>query len=170
MTSRPAFPSCSRSVSERAWRAAAVVTVGFAAVAGLAACSKSDTPSATPPSSTTSTTSGAAGRVNVSAAPENNQFCSGYADVTKSVLAAGTETDSSRQSDQMAKVKSTYASLVNEAPDAIKADVQTANDAMSQINSPADVLTLSGPARDASDRVTAWVASNCGFDPANLGN
>lgn len=146
--------------SPRRYAVALLLAVGL--LGGAAACSSEDPVAAPPPSIQ------AAPTISVAATAGNEAFCNEYADVTRDLLAAGSLAEPALVTQKMADLKVRYAKLANTAPDKVKPDISLSNETVQSLNTPQEVLLISGAAREASDRVVSYVALNCGFDPNNL--
>ena len=157
----PRYRESTKSMgSPRRFALAMLLAVGL--LGGAAACS-SDEPAATPPPASPTLPT-----IKVAASGENEAFCNEYADVTRDFLAAGSLADPELVKAKMADLKVRYAKLANAAPETVKADIALSNETVQGLNTPQELLLLSGEAREASDRVVSYVALNCGFDPNNL--
>jgi len=97
--------------------------------------------------------------------------CGGGGGSSTSSFCATAKADTKKFSGQtnpdMKTTAAAFKDLAAKAPSAIKADMQTLSNALTQIaDNPANAASLGDSKKftDAADRITAWGKKNCGFD------
>jgi hypothetical protein len=132
-----------------------------------------DETTTTPSSSTSDPNELTPASIVVHAVPGQEGYCGSIATAMQDMSAVALMSlgggDTGYADKALKDVKDLYRQLAQDAPDDIRADVQTLSDKLDAITDASQLQRLDDDqaALAAGERFTSWIKTNCGFDPNN---